>query len=194
MVRKQGVADSLAYLDPHPCRREVRLGAKVNHEESRDMAGRPARIGRGSCALGHGTGGYVPGRLLQSSLGTWLNEFEWDCWCTWTFDSRFGPTGPSPDRCLYHTRNWIEHLPGAPIGYFVAVERGTGGRVHSHGLLRFKDSFAPRRKSLFGSWKARFGRNRVLPYNREKGATYYVAKYITKEPLHWDLGGHILNR
>jgi len=28
----------------------------------------------------------------------------------------------------------------------------------------------------------------VLPYDRERGAAYYVAKYITKEPLGWDLG------
>jgi len=29
----------------------------------------------------------------------------------------------------------------------------------------------------------------VLPYDRDRGAAYYVAKYITKEPLGWDLGG-----
>ena len=126
---------------------------------------------------------------LQQSLGRWLSTFRWDCWCTWTFDERFGPTGPSPDRCLYHTRRWVEHVPGAPVGYFVAVERGTGGRVHSHGLLRLPDGFTPSRKSLWGSWRDRYGRSRVLPYDRERGAAYYVAKYITKEPLGWDVGG-----
>jgi len=126
---------------------------------------------------------------LVPSLGVWLSAFPWDCWCTWTFDARFGDDGPSPDRCLYHTRRWIEHLPGPATGYFVAVERGTGGRVHSHGLLRFRDSWAPKRRSLWLSWKNRYGRCRVLPYNSALGATYYVAKYITKEPLHWDIGG-----
>ena len=128
------------------------------------------------------------GRDLQSSLGSFLSTFQWDCWCTWTFDARFGHTGPSPDRCLYHTRRWIEHLPGPMPGYFIAVEKGTGGRVHSHGLLRFKDKFAPRRKSLHQGWQKRFGRNRILPYRSDLGAAYYVAKYITKEPLHWDIG------
>jgi len=126
---------------------------------------------------------------LRSELGDWLTGFEWDCWCTWTFDARFGDTGPSPDRCLYHTRRWIEHLPGPRTGYFIAVERGTGGRVHSHGLIRLPDGCTPKRNSLWRSWKQRYGRCSVLHYNRDRGAAYYVAKYITKEPLGWDLGG-----
>ena len=130
-----------------------------------------------------------PGRVLQHSLGDWLTEFEWDCWCTWTFDERFGPTGPSPDRCLYHTRRWVEHLPGPACGYFLAVERGTGGRVHSHGLLRLPDPPTPSRKSLWAAWLDRYGRCRVLPYDPDRGAAYYIAKYITKEPLGWDVGG-----
>lgn len=130
--------------------------------------------------------------LLNESLGRWLSDFEWSCWCTWTFDARFGDSGPSPDRCLYHTRRWVEHIPGPATAYFIAVERGTGGRVHSHGLLRFRDSWAPTRKALFSSWRKRYGRNRILPYDRDLGAAFYVAKYITKEPLHWDLGGYTL--
>ena len=129
------------------------------------------------------------GLLLRRALGHWLSAFEWDCWCTWTFDSRFGPDGPSPDRCLVHTRRWVEHIPGPRVGYFIAVERGRGGRVHSHGLLRLGDSPAPTRKSLWGSWKSRYGRCRILPYDRERGAAFYIAKYITKEPLGWDVGG-----
>jgi len=129
---------------------------------------------------------------LLGAMGEWLSKFEWDCWCTWTFDARFGDTGPSPDRCLYHTRRWVEHLPGPTPQYFIAVERGTGGRVHSHGLLRFPDRWAPKRKTLHASWKERYGRNRFLPYDPTRGAAYYIAKYITKEPLHWDVGGHIL--
>ena len=29
----------------------------------------------------------------------------------------------------------------------------------------------------------------MLPYDSDRGAAYYIAKYITKEPLGWDLGG-----
>jgi len=126
---------------------------------------------------------------LRRNLGRWLSEFEWSCWCTWTFDARFGDTGPSPDRCLHHTRRWIEQLPGPSVGYFVATESGRLGRVHSHGLLRLPDGTTPARKSLWRSWFTRYGRCRVLPYNPRLGATHYVAKYITKEPLGWDLGG-----
>jgi len=126
---------------------------------------------------------------LQAELGEWLSEFEWSCWCTWTFDERFGPSGPSPDRCLVHTRRFLEQLPGPDVGYFIAVERGTGGRVHSHGLLRFKDEWAPSRKAVWHGWKTRYGRNRILPYDGDLGAAFYVAKYITKEPLGWDIRG-----
>jgi len=128
-----------------------------------------------------------PGDVLRRSLGEWLEGFEWHCWCTWTFDARFGDTGPSPDRCLYHTRRWVEHIPGPPTGYFIAVERGFGGRIHSHGLLRLADVPTPKRKSLWASWRGLYGRCAVLPYDSERGAAYYVAKYITKEPLGWDI-------
>jgi len=130
---------------------------------------------------------------LRQELGEWLALKDWDCWCTWTFDARFGDTGPSPDRCLYHTRRWIENLPGRSYGYFVAVERGRGGRVHSHGLLAIPRGCSPKRKSIWHSWKNHYGRSRVLPYDPDRGAAYYVAKYITKEPLHWDIGGRIID-
>ncbi len=29
----------------------------------------------------------------------------------------------------------------------------------------------------------------MLPYDHDRAAAFYVAKYITKEPLGWDLGG-----
>lgn len=131
-----------------------------------------------------------PGRgvAISEQLGDWLHGFPWSCWATFTFDGRWGDTGPSPDRCMYHTRRWVEALPGPPVGYFLAVERGSFGRVHSHGLLSLPRGMEPTRKSLWHSWKNRFGRCRVLPYNPDLGAAYYVAKYVTKEPLHWDIG------
>ena len=125
------------------------------------------------------------GKALQE-LGDWLGGFAWTGWGTFTFGPRFGDTGPSGDRAMFHWRRWIERLPaGARPGYFVCVERGRGGRTHLHALVR--SSRGVTRKSLWRSWFKRFGRCSILPYDVELGASHYVTKYLVKAPDLWDV-------
>lgn len=127
----------------------------------------------------------------REELANWLygppgNPFEWDSWCTFTFGEKFGPDGPSPDRALYHFRNFREQTcPRAPC--FAAVETGRiGGRAHLHALWRL--SPLPR-SAVWRAWFKRYGRAELKPYDLTRGmdAAYYISKYLTKAPLHWNI-------
>jgi len=135
---------------------------------------------------------------LQDALAHWLHgpmaaPYRWDAWCTFTFDRRFGEDGPSPDRALYHFRGWRGRAcPRAPC--FAAVETGRmGGRAHVHALLRLDE--VPR-KAAWHSWLKRYGRAQLLPYDVARGfnATYYISKYLTKAPHHWDIWNFTVER
>jgi len=126
-----------------------------------------------------------------ATLGDWLGTFSWNAWATFTWGPRFGPSGPSGDRALYHFRGWVSGLPGHDTCYFAAVESGSLGRTHLHALLRFPEFHDGRarfpRKAAWRSWFNRYGRCQIREYVAEKGARYYVTKYLVKAPELWDI-------
>lgn len=131
----------------------------------------------------------VAGWRSADAMGQWLDSLGgWDAFATLTFGPKFGDTGPSPDRAMYHFRKWYRDMGRArPRPAFVAVEKGSaGGRVHLHGLFGPLGSGVPR-KAAWRSWFDRYGRAQILPFDPTLGAPYYVAKYVSKEPLHWDI-------
>ncbi len=136
------------------------------------------------------------GRDLSAlrELGDWLGDpdrigFGWGAWGTFTFGDKFGPTGPSPDRAMHHWWRWMGSRELAGCGYFAAVEKGSGGRVHLHALLRqaYGRGDSIPRKALWRSWFNRYGRCQILPYDAELGAVHYITKYLIKSPELWDL-------
>ncbi len=133
--------------------------------------------------------------LLQDSreaLGVWLDEMPWSHWATFTFGEPWGESGPTPQGANRHIARFLEAQPGWP-GYFYCIEAGRLGRVHGHALLRF-DQLGIRElgfdagEGTFARWRKRYGRAQVRTYDPELGAAYYCSKYLTKSPLHWDVG------
>jgi len=141
-------------------------------------------------------------RQLQEAYGEWLDTFEWHLFTTLTFRKT-----PSSRTSINHFRRFARHLerlaPGG-IGYFVGSETGGDyGREHLHALIRVAPdpnsdcihSHGERVHSLIHpSWKWWFnayGRALILPFERDKGATHYVTKYVTKTLADWDIGGNL---
>ncbi|MYB01418.1 hypothetical protein F4X90_17350 [Candidatus Poribacteria bacterium] len=70
-----------------------------------------------------------------------------------------------------------------------ALERHKSGEIHVHGLLQLKDSLnlymndeSQNEKELIATWLwqkwfERYGRNQVIVYDPQLGATHYVSKY-----------------
>jgi hypothetical protein len=136
---------------------------------------------------------------LKEAMGTWLGQLApWDVFSTWTF-SRPTREGGAMFWARRHLR-WLEKKAEQPIYGFVGVERGqSGGLVHIHALLgnvghlkafcgeRLSPGQWGRACCMLHSWPC--GLARVLPYDQELGARYYVSKYMSKRLAEWELIG-----
>ncbi len=128
-------------------------------------------------------------RTTTADYGRWLETHEWKWFCTLTF--RDHP--PKPHTALRKYKRWLERnplfLPDNPYS-FVATENGDlFGRLHLHSLVG-GDSPG----DMGEAWRDWFndpfgGRAQIVEYEKEKGAEYYLAKYVTKELGEWEAVG-----
>jgi len=113
----------------------------------------------------------------REQLSDFARQFEWSFYITWTFRR------PRRDPIALETT--LRHYLGAfppmlqPRHAMVGIEGHKSGFLHAHALLGPTDF--PRE---WRDWKEegykRFGITRCYPYDADKGAAYYVAKYILK--------------
>jgi len=117
-----------------------------------------------------------------------LSTFSWDWWCTLTF--HYESSANAADRSF---RRWIRDVEKArgcrralALRYFVAHEVGRLGRLHLHALIGGVDPYV-QRTTAWEKWKERNGFAYILPYDPAKGASHYIAKYVTKEFARYDI-------
>lgn len=129
--------------------------------------------------------GRTEGGKLAHAVGEWLGGEKWDAWCTLTF--RAGNySSDAATRAFANLRDWLISQGAPHLSYFVGHEvGGAGGRLHLHGLLGGLPPVDSRR-GVWKWWHKRYGRAQVLPYDPEKGAAYYVSKYVSKGLAEWD--------
>jgi len=103
----------------------------------------------------------------------------------WTPSSRytFFPGPPAPEAALALIRGYLSDLQlaaGRPIGWVLGEEfGGLGGRYHCHALIT---GTAHLRRDVW--WERafeEFGRTRIEPFDPQKAAAYYTAKYAAKQ-------------
>ena len=122
---------------------------------------------------------------LSTAVGEWLGRYPWDAWCTLTF--RAGNfTTEAATRAADNLLEWLRREGAPDVTYFIGHEvGGLGGRLHLHGLLGQLPPIDTRR-GIWKFWYKRYGRAQVLPYDPERGAAYYVSKYVSKGLAEWD--------
>lgn len=134
-----------------------------------------------------GTGAGAESRdPVARAMGEWLSQWQWDAWCTLTFrDGNFSPD--AADRAFAKLAQTLRVESAPTLSYFVGHELGGHtGRLHLHcllGGLPYGDS----RRGIWKWWHHRYGRAQVLPFDADRGAAFYVSKYVTKGLAHWDL-------
>lgn len=121
-----------------------------------------------------------------TTVGEWLSSPAWDQWGTFTFSKPL--THRSARRQF--TR-WVKKIPTCipPTCVTWSSEDGERfGRTHVHSLLSWKDEEPPDASLVWRGWYSSYGRAEVVPYEAEKGAGHYVAKYVAKEvETDWDV-------
>lgn len=136
---------------------------------------------------------------LKEAMGTWLGQLApWDVFSTWTFSRPVQVHG-----ALYWGKrhlDFLERVAEQPVYAFLGVERGeNGGLLHVHALVGNVGHLKAYcgHKLRPGEWGHTCcqvhawpcGIARVLRYDPELGARYYVSKYLVKRLAEWELRG-----
>lgn len=121
---------------------------------------------------------------LHDALGSFLEGYQWAHFHTLTFRRESGEE--------YARREWKRYLrlltleAGVPLQWFYGIEHGERfGRVHIHALTGNTERLP--RDVMAEQWRA--GHSRIVPYEPGRGASHYIAKYVTKEMAEWDISG-----
>lgn len=95
----------------------------------------------------------------------------------------FRGDAPCSDAAMNGITEWLAdvqaHAGGSQVGWVICEEFGAvGGRWHAHGLV----SGVARLERMFWWREAfrRFGRTRIEPFDPERAACFYAAKYAAK--------------
>lgn len=77
------------------------------------------------------------------------------------------------------------------VGYFRVTEVGrVGNRLHFHSLML--NLRGVRRLRWMDEWDLIAGFARIYPYQKSRGANYYLCKYVTKQIAEHKFGGLVL--
>ena len=126
---------------------------------------------------------------LKESWSTFLNNFNWDWWVTLTFRNK-----QSTKTANIKWNKWLKRLENEidnKVGYFRVTElQRPRNCIHFHALmLNLK---GVRRLTWKDEWDLIAGYARIYPYDKSRGASYYLCKYVTKQIAEHKFGGLIL--
>jgi len=115
---------------------------------------------------------------MSEVFGSWLAEYEWDYFGTFTFQMARKSSGIGPVARWWARMAEMNYCPYGRA--FIADEMHRDGeRVHVHALL-YSDRTVWQ-EYLWGSWRKHWGRERILRFDKAKGAAYYCSKYLIKD-------------
>lgn len=116
---------------------------------------------------------------LSSAFGDWLNKYSWDWWATFTFKKDKSPYGAKKAFLRF-----VKDIK-KDVYFFLVIEwHKWRGSVHCHSLIGNVSGI--RRLTIMDKWYDIYGIARILPYNKNLGARYYLSKYLIKEMADWD--------
>ena len=148
--------------------------------------------------------------------GNWLNqlsgEHPWSFFITATCPAGEKRTARSWRRSMERTmlQPYLDGIFVVSRGFW-GLERHKSGAFHAHGLIQVHDRFGCYLDGSGDAWEKqtesqiatdiwsvlfdRFGRSECIPFDPDKGASFYVSKYcfkdITGRELDWDF--HVAN-
>ncbi len=116
---------------------------------------------------------------IRESWGNFLKEkFNFDWYVTLTFKDNVGEWGA--DRNFRRFVRELRHRAGHRVEFLRTTEWQKQRNVPHYHLLMGNCSEIHRMEMV--EWcKNNFGYSRILPYDRNLNASYYIGKYVTKE-------------
>jgi hypothetical protein len=103
---------------------------------------------------------------------------------------------PCSDEALAYLGEYfadLQRMAAKPVGWVLAEEFGPlGGRYHCHALVTGVAELS--RRFWWGEAFRRFGRTLISPFERDRAATFYAAKYEAKQLGGLHFGGTLAGR
>jgi len=122
-------------------------------------------------------------------MADWVGKYDWQFWFTGTFpeERSYRDTIKTKKAFTRFVGDLRKNYGKNDIEYFMAVERfKSGDFTHVHALLNGLDGMTF--QQIGETWRDRnLGREHIETYVKDKGANFYLTKYITKELCDWDL-------
>ena len=131
------------------------------------------------------TNNYRAQANVPESWGQWLNEYDWDHYCTLTFQWEATVSGAIRQYQRFIRR--LERRAQGAINWFMVIEYGRGGWLHIHALLGATNALL--KESVDVAWPA--GKTNVQTYDSQRGASHYITKAITSEATFWDISANL---
>lgn len=135
----------------------------------------------------------VKRQLLRASMGEWLSMYDWCSFGTLTFRPEYGTKDGFT--AIARFERFVKDVNKrfrCNIKYAVFVEKfDLSDEVHLHFLWLglpgdyLKGFENDAYKDVFKMWFDQWGRCKIIKYIRDRGAEYYLTKYITKGFSNW---------
>jgi len=124
----------------------------------------------------------------REEMTSWVDQFDWKIWMTGTFKPEFSYRDTIKTKRAF--QKFIMDLrinyKKNEIEYFMVVERFKHGDfTHIHALLNGLDGLTY--NQISDAWRNRFGICQVEGFIKNKGADFYLTKYLLKEVCDWDI-------
>lgn len=113
----------------------------------------------------------------RQQYSRWLAGESWDYFFTGTF--RFEDISPNGAR-----RAALRFFRGFTTKELIVLFIESGklyGKVHLHGLLRFRADQRPTARTIWKRWFDKYGRARVETIESREAVSKYCCKYVTKQ-------------
>ncbi len=116
--------------------------------------------------------------LIQQTWGDWLGDWDWEWYCTLTFRDNVGVRRANSLWQMWYKRHITATRKDVQYVRFTEWQRNRGVPHYHVLMLNLKHV---RRLTWLDRWVDLAGWARIHKYNSNKGAAYYLSKYITKE-------------
>ncbi|PKD45284.1 hypothetical protein [Rhodohalobacter barkolensis] len=114
---------------------------------------------------------------LQREYTEWLSKERWDYFFTGTFKFE----GITPNGARRAAERFFRGFPTKELVVLFIESGSLYGKVHLHGLLRFRIDRKPSAETIWRGWFDKYGRAKVEVPKSSEDVSSYCCKYVTKE-------------
>ncbi len=133
-------------------------------------------------------------KTVLREWGNWLNEIPWTCFCTFTTHYKLTKDA-ARIKMVKMTAQLLQKYSNSFRIFWVAEPHADKQDFHIHALIKIDETVVTPKQSLTEAWykvscPAGYKKHNLVDvqdYEPARGGQYYVAKYLQKEEVDYDI-------